>query len=124
MGLRDEIQEDIAEAFNDDLADAVQSFTCERVTKSNWNPVSETYEEVKVSYSGRCVIGYYNQQEVVKSNVIEVLATDRKALVLQNETTEQPLVDDKWNTPQGKFRVMYVKADPAGVTWVVQLRGI
>ncbi|HDU8449905.1 TPA: glutamate 5-kinase, partial [Acinetobacter baumannii] len=28
MGLREEIQADIAEAFNDDLADAVHSFTC------------------------------------------------------------------------------------------------
>ncbi|EME8311500.1 glutamate 5-kinase, partial [Acinetobacter baumannii] len=27
MGLRDEIQADIAEAFNDDLADAVHTFT-------------------------------------------------------------------------------------------------
>ncbi|HEJ0082636.1 glutamate 5-kinase, partial [Acinetobacter baumannii] len=27
MGLRDEIQADIAEAFNEDLADAVHSFT-------------------------------------------------------------------------------------------------
>ncbi|MDU5862824.1 MAG: glutamate 5-kinase, partial [Acinetobacter sp.] len=31
MGLRDEIQADITEAFNDDLADAVHSFTCDRV---------------------------------------------------------------------------------------------
>ncbi|ELY3115101.1 glutamate 5-kinase, partial [Acinetobacter baumannii] len=30
MGLRDEIQADIAEAFNEDLADAVHSFTCDR----------------------------------------------------------------------------------------------
>lgn len=33
MGLRDEIQADIAEAFNDDLADAVHTFTCERISK-------------------------------------------------------------------------------------------
>ncbi|MGG2098132.1 glutamate 5-kinase [Acinetobacter haemolyticus] len=124
MSLRDEIQADIAEAFDDDLADAVHSFTCERIIKSNWDPVTETHEEDKVNYSGRCVLGFYNQQEVVKSNEIEVLATDRKALVLQNEITEPPLIDDKWNTPLGKFRVMYVKDDPAGVTWVVQLRGV
>ena len=33
MGLRDEIQADIAEAFNNDLADAVHTFTCERISK-------------------------------------------------------------------------------------------
>ena len=37
MGLRDEIQADIAEAFNEDLADAVQTFTCDRVVSTNWN---------------------------------------------------------------------------------------
>ncbi|TPS60445.1 glutamate 5-kinase, partial [Acinetobacter baumannii] len=35
MGLRDEIQAEIAEAFNDDLADAVHIFTCERISKTN-----------------------------------------------------------------------------------------
>ena len=33
MGLRNEIQADITEAFNDDLADAVHTFTCERISK-------------------------------------------------------------------------------------------
>ncbi|MEN8315614.1 glutamate 5-kinase, partial [Acinetobacter baumannii] len=42
MGLRDEIQADIAEAFNEDLADAVHSFTCERISKTNWDPKTET----------------------------------------------------------------------------------
>ncbi|MDV7480515.1 glutamate 5-kinase, partial [Acinetobacter baumannii] len=35
MGLHDEIQADIAEAFNEDLADAVHSFTCDRISKTN-----------------------------------------------------------------------------------------
>ncbi|EPU9020254.1 glutamate 5-kinase, partial [Acinetobacter baumannii] len=45
MGLRDEIQADIAEVFNDDLADAVYTFTCERFSKTNWDPKTETYVE-------------------------------------------------------------------------------
>ncbi|MCC8325035.1 glutamate 5-kinase, partial [Acinetobacter baumannii] len=36
MGLREEIQADIAEAFNDDLADAVHSFTCDRISRKDW----------------------------------------------------------------------------------------
>lgn len=33
MGLREELQADLAEAFNEDLADAVHTFTCERISK-------------------------------------------------------------------------------------------
>lgn len=47
MGLREEIQADIAEAFNDDLADAVHSFTCDRISRKDWDPKTETYVEVK-----------------------------------------------------------------------------
>ncbi|HBN3185737.1 TPA: glutamate 5-kinase, partial [Acinetobacter baumannii] len=65
MGLRDEIQADIAEAFNADLADAVHSFTCERISKTNWDPKTETYVEVKENYSGRGVLfGSYSQYEI------------------------------------------------------------
>ncbi len=46
MGLREEIQADIAEAFNDDLADAVHSFTCDRISRKDWDPKTETYVEV------------------------------------------------------------------------------
>ncbi len=35
MSLRDEIQADIAEAFNEDLADAVHTFTCDRIVSTN-----------------------------------------------------------------------------------------
>ncbi|MCH7394188.1 glutamate 5-kinase [Acinetobacter dispersus] len=124
MGLRDELQADIAEALDEDLADAVQTFSCERIIKTEWDPLTENHIEVKESYSGRCVIGFYNQQEVVKSDVINILSTDKKGTLLQNETSKVPLIDDEWNTLQGKYRVMYVKADPANVTWVIQLRKV
>ena len=124
MGLRDELQADIAEALDEDLADTVQTFSCERIIKTDWDPLTETHTVIKESYSGRCVIGFYNQQEVVKSDVINILSTDKKGTLLQNETSKVPLIDDEWNTLQGKYRVMYVKADPANVTWVIQLRKV
>ena len=120
MSLRDEIQADIAEAFNDDLADVVYSFTCERTTKSNWNPVTETYIEVKVNYSGRGILfGEFNSYEIAN---LGILATDKKATLLQNEVTNTPLINDEWITPQGRFKVVNVSQDPAKATWVCQLR--
>lgn len=120
--MRDELQEELAEAFNDDLADAVYSFTCERVTKSNWNPVTETYIEVKVNYSGRGILfGEFNSYEIAN---LGILATDKKATLLQNEVTNAPLINDEWVTPQGRFKVFNVSQDPAKATWVCQLRQV
>lgn len=122
MSLREEIQADIAEAFNEDLADAVHSFTCERITKSNWDPKTETYLETKESYTGRGVLfGSYSQYEIL---TLGVLVTDKKATVLQNELSMPPKIDDEWSTAQGIYRVMHIKQDPAGTIWKCQLRKV
>ncbi|MES5770350.1 glutamate 5-kinase [Acinetobacter baumannii] len=122
MSLRDEIQADIAEAFNEDLADAVHSFTCERVISTNWNPKTNTSEDVVERYEGRGVLfGSYNQYEIL---TLGVLATDKKATVLQNEVTKEPKIDDEWNTAQGTFRIMHIKQDPIGASWKCQLRKV
>lgn len=121
MGLRDEIQTDIAEAFNTDLADAITPFTCVRITKGNWDPVEETYDETRFEYSGRCVAGSYSQQEIIALGVLE---TDKKATLLQNEVTAVPLLDDEWQMVNGLYRVMHIKQDPADASWTIQLRKV
>ncbi|MDV4231067.1 glutamate 5-kinase [Acinetobacter baumannii] len=122
MGLRDEIQADIAEAFNEDLADAVHSFTCDRVVSTKWNPKTNTSENVIEHYKGRGVLfGSYNQYEIL---TLGVLATDKKAIVLQNEVTKEPMIDDEWLTSLGSFRVIHIKQDPAATIWKCQLRKV
>lgn len=122
MSLRDEIQAEIAEAFNEDLADTAHTFTCERVSKTNWDPKTETSIEVKENYSGRGVLfGSYSQYEV---QALGVLATDKKATILQNEVTMIPKIDDEWITALGFFRVIHIQQDPASTIWKCQLRKI
>ncbi|MFV5376527.1 glutamate 5-kinase [Acinetobacter calcoaceticus] len=122
MSLRDELQAEIAEAFNEDLADAVHTFTCERVSKTNWDPKTETSIEVKENYTGRGVLfGSYKQYEI---QTLGVLATDKKATVLQNEVTMVPIMEDEWVTPLGTFRVKHIQQDPAATIWKCQLRKV
>ncbi|MDA3556668.1 glutamate 5-kinase [Acinetobacter sp. AOR15_HL] len=122
MGLRDELQADIAEAFNEDLADAVHTFTCERISKTNWDPKTETHVEVKENYTGRgALFGSYKQYEI---QTLGVLATDKKATVLQNEVTMVPKMEDEWVTPLGTFRVKHIQQDPAATIWKCQLRKV
>ncbi|NNP75552.1 glutamate 5-kinase [Acinetobacter sp. Ac_3412] len=122
MGLRDELQADIAEALDEDLADAVQTFSCERIIKTEWDPLTETHKTIKENYSGRGVLfGSYSQYEI---KTLGVLATDKKAIVLQNEVTMVPKIDDEWLTPHGKFRVVHIQQDPAETIWIMWLREI
>lgn len=122
MSLRDELQADLAEAFNEDLEDTVHSFTCERISKTNWDPKTETHVEVKENYTGRGVLfGSYSQHEI---QTLGVLATDKKATVLQNEVTMVPIMEDEWVTPLGTFRVKHIQQDPASTIWKCQLRKV
>ncbi|MDC4632974.1 glutamate 5-kinase [Acinetobacter baumannii] len=122
MSLRDEIQADIAEAFNEDLADAVHTFTCDRIVSTNWNPKTNTSEDVIEQYKGRGVLfGSYNQYEIL---TLGVLATDKKVIVLQNEVTKEPKIDDEWSTAKGTFRIVHIKQDPTATIWKCQLRKV
>ncbi|EMP8702884.1 TPA: glutamate 5-kinase [Acinetobacter baumannii] len=122
MGLRDEIQAEIAEAFDEDLADAVHTFTCERIVSTSWNPKTNTSENVVENYSGRGVLfGSYNQYEI---QTLGVLATDNKAVILQNEVTMVPKIDDEWVTGLGTFRLIHIQQDPATTIWKCQLRRV
>ncbi|EJO37876.1 hypothetical protein ACINIS123_3975 [Acinetobacter baumannii IS-123] len=122
MGLRDEIQADIAEAFNADLADAVHSFTCERISKQIGILRQKLMLKLKKIISGRGVLfGSYSQYEI---QTLGVLATDKKATVLQNEVSMTPKIDDEWITNLGSFRVIHIKQDPAATIWKCQLRKV
>ncbi|MNI74808.1 hypothetical protein D3C73_1309170 [compost metagenome] len=122
MGLRDEIQAEIAEAFDEDLADAVHPFTCDRVVSTNWNPKTNTSDDVIEHYKGRGVLfGSYNQYQI---QTLGVLATDKKATMLQNEVTMAPKVEDELITAQGTFRIINIQQDPAATIWKCQLRKV
>lgn len=121
MGLRDELQQDIAEAFDDDLADAVPSFSGFRVIGTDYDPVTETQIELKTTFSGRGVFGSYSTDI---ADGINILLTDTKLTALQNEVVDAngvaftPAIDDIING----LKVISVGKDPAGATWTIQLR--
>ena len=122
--MRDELQEELAAAFNDDLADAVDSFTCTKPIYSGvFDFETQTYPIVgNESYSGRGVLFGSYQKDLVKP--ADYQAEDAKAIVLQNEVTAVPQIDDVWATSKGDFKVINIGADPASATYTVQLRKV
>lgn len=123
MGMRDELQEELAAAFNDDLADAVDSFTCEKLIYSGeFDFETQTYPVVgDESYSGRGVRGNY-LRDMVKP--IDYQTTDAKAIVLQNELTGIPQIGDVWQFRDGGFEVKNISQDPTSSIWTCQLRKV
>lgn len=130
MSLRDEITADIAEAFDNDLADAVSEFTGSRFEPSGPpDPINQTQPGETISYSGRGVFGSFGIQV---SEALGILRTDIKLTALQAEVSGQPKIDDELqevdpetDEPIGpKYRVIHVGQDPAGASWTIQIRRV
>lgn len=123
MGIKDDIQAEVAAAFSADLADAVDSFTCEKLIYSGeFDFETQTYPIVgDESYSGRGVRGNY-LRDMVKP--IDYQATDAKAIVLQNELTGIPQIGDVWQFRDGGFEVKNIGQDPTSSIWTCQLRKV
>ena len=122
--MRDELQEELAAAFNDDLADAVDSFTCQKpIYSGEFDFETQTYPVVgSESYSGRGVLFGSYLKDLVKP--ADYQAEDAKAIVLQNEVTAVPQVGDVWTTSKGDFKVVNIGADPVAATYTIQLRKV
>ena len=122
--MRDELQAELAEAFNEDLADAVDSFTCTKLIYSGeFDFETQTYPVIgNESYSGRGVLFGSYLKDLVKP--ADYQAEDAKAIVLQNEVTAVPQIDDVWVTSKGDFKVVNISADPTNSIWTCQLRKV
>lgn len=118
MGLREEMQADMAEAFDTDLADAVQPFTGGITLPGTWDPVTETGgDPVVISYSGR---GVFDAFKIALIDGMNIKATDQLLIALTNETTVVPQVGHKING----LDVINVQTDPAGAHYEIQLREV
>ena len=125
MGLRDDLQADLAEAFDDDFgADVVTPFVGVRTVASDtddglddWmNPPSAPSASI-LAYTGRGVFEF-DAYEDKESMTIQI--TDVKLTCLQNEITAAPYFDDKING----YSVVRVTPDPANVSYEIQLRQV
>lgn len=121
--MKDKIQAKVAQAFSTKLADAVDTFTCEKLIYSGeFDFETQTYPIVgDESYSGRGVRGNY-LRDMVKP--INYQTTDAKAIVLQNELTGIPQIGDVWQFGDGGFEIKNISQDPTGSIWTCQLRKV
>lgn len=124
MGIKDDIQAEVAAAFSADLADAVDTFICEKLIYSGeFDFETQTYPIIgNESYSGRGVLFGSYLKDMVKPTDYQV--TDSKAIVLQNEVTGIPQIGDVWVTSKGGFKVVNIGVDLVSATYTIQLRKV
>lgn len=127
MGLRRELQAELAQAFDTDLADAVAVVDGSRSVPGTYDPEKGgSTPATTLHYVGRGVFGQYKAREI---DGTRILATDVRLKALQNElfVKDGGTVTDDPATPAigdriGGYRVMNVGQDAAKATWTIQLR--
>ncbi|KAA8689568.1 Uncharacterized protein ALO80_00879 [Pseudomonas caricapapayae] len=119
MGIRDEIQADMAEAFDTDLADAVKTFSGGITLPGKVDQVTEdSTPGAVIAYTGRGVFADY-RIDLIDGESIK--ATDQELIALTNEVIGGvPQVGHKING----FDVLNVQKDPADCIYQIQLREI
>ncbi|NAR87397.1 glutamate 5-kinase [Acinetobacter haemolyticus] len=127
--MKKKIQSKVAKAFDKKLADAVDTFTCEKpIYSGEFDFETQTYPVVgDESYSGRGVLFGSYLKDMVKPTDYQV--TDSKAIVLQNQVLKddvehKPQIGDVWATSRGGFKVVNIGADPTDSIWTCQLRKV
>ncbi|HCL5922636.1 TPA: glutamate 5-kinase [Citrobacter amalonaticus] len=127
MGIREELQTEVAAAFDTDLQDVVNDFTGSYVIQTGWDPVTETGGETTVTYTGRGVLSKYSLNRI---DGVNILHGDLKLTALTNEVTDDPKVDHIINAPdlitgeQQRYKVITAGTDPAKATYSIQLRRV
>ncbi|WP_025126474.1 hypothetical protein [Pseudomonas sp. PH1b] len=125
MGLLDDIQADLAEAFDDDLADAVSAFTGTYMGPGMWDPVSETTTAQPVTYTGRGVLDSYDSRRI---DGLNIMIGDLLLICLANEVDDRPAVGhqitvtDLITGQQATYRIVSPGIDPARAHYEIQLR--
>lgn len=116
--MKQEITQEIKQAFDGDLEDTVKDFTVVRVILSDddW-AVNDTQVLSTINYSGRGVFTGFHAYEIDNKTIMQ---QDTKLICLQSELIEIPQIDDEIN----KMKVMNISQDPAGICYFIQLRGM
>lgn len=125
MGLRDDIQADLAEAFDEDLADAVVPFSGTYLGPGIYDPVTEETTAQPVTYSGRGVLDAYDSRRI---DGVNILGGDVLLICLANEVSDKPAVghqitvEDLLTGEQATYRIVSPGIDPAKAHYEIQLR--
>ena len=130
--LNAQITADIADAFDNDLADAVKSVDYIAITQGEYDTVSRTTgPDTEVISDWRVVRYDYSRHEIAVSgssaNVPlgeDIRVGDTRFLGLQAELNITPKIDDFILYRGERYIIITTTDDPADVIWILQGRKV
>lgn len=122
MGIYSDIQADLKDAMDGDLADAVATLTIiEKSSSTSYDPVVGNPSDTPVTYTMRSIVVDADLEDEQKS-FMDTTINDIEVMVLDTERTCE-FVIGMWATVRGKdYIIAQYKVDPAGATHNLQLR--
>ena len=118
MSLRTDIQTDIAAAFDTDLADAVKTLNLVQIADS-YDPTTGVNTPTETAYATRGVLASYKNREFFDRSIEP---TDVRAIILTNELSATPEIDDYIEYGTIRYKIISAVADPADAHWELQCR--
>lgn len=120
MGLRAEIQADIAAAFDDDLADTVSDLVLQ-TQGDTYNHITGAVIRNATQTTTRGVVSPVSES-MIDGEHIKV--SDVQIIILKNELDAEVKVEDIILEGTNKFNINNIISDPANAIWVLIARQI
>jgi len=119
MSLYDDIQSDVAEAFDTDLADAVTTFTFTEFGTPAYDASTGTTVTPETDYEIRGVVIKNIEGEIADESVFKDLV---KLLILASEATVTFIMDMKVAFGGDSYKIVGISKDPANATFTLDCR--
>ena len=121
MGLRAEIQSDIAEAFDTDLSDAVKPITLIDRKNGVYDPATGDLTGAETTTDTRGVVSPFTSLEVLYSGG-SIDIKDSKIIILANEISIEPSTEHIVKIANEEYSILKVKKYPADATYTLHTR--
>ena len=121
MGLREDLQTDLKEAFDEDLADGVKTVVLRKRDQSStvYDPDTGLSTTPSTDYSTRGIFDEYSTLERFNT---QIAPTDVKFIIIANELSIVPGVKDKLIDGTNEYSVIRFEKDPVEATYIIHLR--
>lgn len=118
--MKAELQADLKEEFDNDMADAVKLITFKSYTNT-YNLDSGDNTQVAADVITRGLVNGYTEREVAKSDGT-IKIDDKRVLIISSEIEREPLINDICDVDGlGEYKIAAFAPDAFGASYVIRM---
>lgn len=126
MGLREEIQAELTEAFDGDLSDVVVPFVLRKIVRDqdSYNVATDSFTDVTTNTNSRGVFVSYGVEEI---DGVNILSEDERLIINGPDISVAVEIDDKVILASGAEMLVknvrkIVGGETTPIVWILQVR--